>query len=123
MSFRLKVLATAAALALSAHGAASDAILETHDASPTVSVGFSWVFGQGFGVGAKIFSTDRSGRGAATLGMDYLFTGQRWRPNVGVAYLKDGGFVGLNMGFGEGGLDFGLGLGPVDTSEGGRPTT
>ena len=89
-------------------------------ADPTVGIGISFAFGGGkvdTGVGIRVFSNNRREKAAATLGVDYMFTGQRIRPTVGVAYLGSNSYIGLDMGFGFNGegVDFGLGVGGVKT--------
>ncbi|MEP2780981.1 MAG: hypothetical protein ABJV60_04690 [Lentilitoribacter sp.] len=89
-------------------------------ADPTASIAFSWVFGEGFAIGAKAFSNDESGEAAATIGLDYIFSAEQFRPNIGVAYLDDDFFVDLNIGvlnsdFSE--VNFGIGVGPIDSDD------
>lgn len=94
------------------------------NADPTASIAFTWVFGEGFAIGAKAFSNDESGKAAATIGLDYLFSAEQWRPNIGVAYLDDDFFVDLNVGvnnadFSE--VNVGIGVGPIDSDDGDDP--
>jgi hypothetical protein len=46
-----------------------------------------------------------------------MLQSQRFRPTVGAAYLGDGNYIGLDMGFGLNGegIDFGVGIGGVNT--------
>ncbi|MCT8159749.1 hypothetical protein [Pseudoruegeria sp. SHC-113] len=93
-------------------------------ADPTASINLTWVFGEGFAIGVKGFSNDESGEAAATIGVDYVFSAQQFRPNVGVAYIDDDWFVGLDIGvFGTdfSGANFGIGVGPIDSDDGSSP--
>ncbi len=97
--------------------------MQSH-ADPTASIAFSWVFGEGFAIGVKAFSNDESGKAAATLGLDYLFAAEEWRPNVGVAYLDDDFFIDLNVGvlnsdFSQ--VNVGIGIGPLDSDDDDTP--
>ncbi len=85
-------------------------------ADPSLGLGFSFVLGQGkpdVAIGAKLFSTDRADRGAVSVGLDYRIGAGRWRPNIGVAYLRESTYADVNIGFDpiSGGTDFGAGLG------------
>ncbi|WP_372605469.1 hypothetical protein [Actibacterium sp.] len=109
------LLGSVVALVLGMQAAVAQAVPKSSSGDPTISVGVTWVFGRGVAFGAKVFSTDRSGRGAVSAGLDYLFTEGTWRPNLGAAYLQDGAFVDTSIGFGSDGFDFGVGIGPVNT--------
>ncbi|GGE39714.1 hypothetical protein [Actibacterium pelagium] len=113
-AFCLASALTVTALPASAQEASSDA-------NPTISIALSWVFGKGAAFGVKAFSTDREGDAALTLGIDYLFNDQSWRPNIGAAYIDNNAFIDLNLGFGNGGTDFGVGIGPIDSSQDSAP--
>ena len=78
-----------------------------------VGLGVSYIFGKGPAVGIKAFSDDQENKGAATLGVDYVFSSQSFRPNIGVAYQGQGYFGDVNIGysFGEQKVDFGTGAG------------
>lgn len=92
-------------------------------ADPTASINLSWVFGEGFAIGVKAFSNDKSGEAAATIGLDYLFAAQELRPNIGVAYLDDDYFVGIGIGVLNSdwsSVNFGIDVGPLDGDDG-RP--
>ena len=39
------------------------------------------------------------------------------RPTVGIAYLGNGNYIGLDLGFTSGQVEFGLGAGVVDTDD------
>lgn len=89
-------------------------------ADPTVGFGINVTFGNGTantGVGVRVFSNDRKDEGAASLGLDYMFTSQSWRGSLGAAYLMDDSYIELNGGynFGSGTVDLGIGAGWVDT--------
>ncbi len=98
-------------------------------ADPSVGFGFNYIFGGEVSVGLRIFSTDEPEKAAGALGLDYVFNSQRVRPTVGIAYLDDDVYLGLDMGynFNTSGVDFSIGLGVVDTDPpagaGGGPTT
>ncbi|MFO7758021.1 MAG: hypothetical protein R6V26_05990 [Roseovarius sp.] len=91
-------------------------------ADPTIGIGFSLSFGGGqpqLGAGARVFSDDEEDEVAASLGLDYVFTTQSLRPTIGAAYLLDGGYVGLDLGYNStlGAFDFGAGAGFADTDD------
>lgn len=54
---------------------------------------------------------------AGSLGLDYVFGENRVRPTVGVVYLGSNNYIGLDVGFGSGQVEFGLGAGVVDTAD------
>lgn len=122
MVSKLGAYCAAAAFACAAPASAQQVIVPQDDANPSISIALTWVFGKGAALGIKAFSTDREGDGALTLGIDYLFNDRSWRPNIGAAYIDDGGFIDLNLGFGLGGgsgfggPDFGVSVGPIDSS-------
>jgi hypothetical protein len=68
-------------------------------ADPTVGVGVSYVFGEGFAAGVKVFSTDKKDEFAAYAGVDYVFNSRQFRPNLGAAYLFEDAFVGGDIGW------------------------
>lgn len=90
-----------------------------------VGVGLSWTFGgpkpvSGAALGVKVFSTDKEDKAAGYLGLDYSFADRGIRPNIGVAYLgRDNVYVGADVGysFAQEGLNFGAGVGYVDTKK------
>jgi len=91
-------------------------------ADPSVGFGLSMSFGGGdvdYGVGVRAFSNDEQDEFAASVGLDYMFQSQRLRPTIGAAYLGDNNYIGLDIGFGLNGegIDFGVGLGAVNTAE------
>jgi hypothetical protein len=92
-------------------------------ADAAVGVGLTFVFGGGAGIGARVFSNDEEDKGALSAGVDYMFQQRRLRPTVGVAYLGDGAYFGVDMGFdmNGGGVDFGVGVGGVDTQNPAAP--
>lgn len=111
----LKPALTAAALALATALPAS--------ADPSFGIGLSLVFGgtsqPQFGVGLRAFSTDEEDKGAVSLGVDYLFASQNWRPTIGAAYLSKNSYLGIDVGYGlyGAGVDFGVSGGFVDTKD------
>lgn len=93
-------------------------------ADPAIGFGISFAFGGSgggveTGLGVRLTSDDEKDSAVATVGIDYMFQSQRWRPTVGVAYLGDNMYVGLDLGFGLNGegLDFGVGVGAIDTKD------
>ncbi|WP_131177596.1 hypothetical protein [Phytopseudomonas dryadis] len=62
-------------------------------------IGVSYVFGEGPALGVKAFSSDEEKRGALSLGLDYVFSKQSLRPNVGVAYQGSDYFGDANVGY------------------------
>ncbi|MDD8022238.1 MAG: hypothetical protein PHX82_03890 [Paracoccaceae bacterium] len=88
-------------------------------ADASLGVGLTFVFGGGAGIGARVFSNDEEDKAALSVGLDYMFQSRQVRPTIGAAYLGDNTYVGVDMGFnmGGGGVDFGLGLGGVNTQK------
>jgi hypothetical protein len=87
-------------------------------ADPSIGIGLSLSFGAGkaeTSVGVRLLSDNRRDKAAASLGLDYMLQSQRIRPTVGVAYLGHNNYIGADMGFVNGGLDFGLSAGGVKT--------
>lgn len=89
-------------------------------ADPTVGLGLTVVFGGGqvdTGIGIRVFSNDKRDKAVASAGLDYMFSAKKVRGTVGVAYLGRNSYVGLDLGIGlmDGGVDFGLGVGGVNT--------
>ncbi len=84
---------------------------EAHDVG--WGVGVSYIFGEGPAVGIKAFSDNQENRGVGALGVDYVFSSQSLRPNIGVAYQGDGYFGDVNIGysFSAQKVDFGTGVG------------
>ncbi len=90
-------------------------------AEPAIGLGLSLSFGSGkveTGVGVRIFSDNRRDEMAATLGLDYMFQSQSFRPTVGAAYLGDSTYIGLDLGydFSSSGVDFGMSAGGLNTA-------
>ncbi len=89
--------------------------------SPTVGFGLSFSFGGDAavdtGIGVRVFSDDRSNRGAASLGVDCMLMSQRWRGTIGAAYMRSNGYIAVDLGIGltDGAVDFGASLGGVNT--------
>lgn len=110
-----------AALAVSAVAAAT--LSTSALAGTAVGAGLTWTFGgpkpiSSPALGVKLFSTDKEKKAAGYLGVDYSFADRGIRPNVGVAYLgKNNIYVGADVGysFRQQGMDFGAGVGYVDT--------
>lgn len=82
-------------------------------AQPSFGLGLSYIFGEGFAIGARVFSTDVPQQGALSLGVDYKFNSSTWRPNVGVAYLDNDMYMDLSLGVDMQSrtMDYGVGLG------------
>lgn len=83
-------------------------------ADPTLGLGLNITFGGGSvdtGVGVRLFSDDRRDKGALSLGLDYMFVNQSWRPSVGAAYLMDSTYLELNGGVTIATGEFGFGFG------------
>jgi len=91
-----------------------------------IGLGFSFAFGAGkvepsFGV--RVFSGNIKGHGAATVGLDYVFSTKRVRPTIGAAILGKNSYVGVDMGIylDGSGVDFGLGVGGLQTAKASAP--
>jgi hypothetical protein len=89
-------------------------------ADPTIGVGVSLSFGGGgmeAGAGVRLFSDDEEESTVGTLGLDYMVQSQRWRPTVGVAYLGENTYVGIDLGYNllTGSVDYGVGVGGLET--------
>ncbi|UTW10466.1 hypothetical protein [Marinobacterium rhizophilum] len=85
-----------------------------------VGAGVTYVFGgNGLALGIKAFSSDNEDEGAASLGLDYVFSSRSWRPSIGAAYLFDSSYVDVTAGYnyGTGSWDLGLGAGFADTDD------
>ena len=122
-----KVLAPIAFVAaLSGPALASVCPTPTVKSEPKIGLGFSLAFGAGKvepGFGVRVFSGNIKGHGAATVGLDYVFSTKRVRPTIGAAIIGDNSYVGIDMGFDldGGGVDFGLGAGGLQTAKAGAP--
>jgi hypothetical protein len=88
-------------------------------ADPALGVSVSYVFGEGFAAGVKVFSTDEEEEVAGYLGVDYVFMSGQVRPNLGVAYLFDSAFLGADIGWDiqDGVANFALSGGYADTTD------
>ncbi len=89
-------------------------------ADASLGVGLTMSFGGNnvdYGVGVRAFSDDAQDEFVGSIGVDYMFRSQRFRPTVGVAYLGSDSYFGLDLGFGLGGegIDFGVGIGGANT--------
>jgi len=116
MKLNIGTLCATAVFAFTAVSASAQEAPSSDGGDPTFSIALTWVFGKGPAVGLKAFSTDREGDAALTLGIDYLFNSGAWRPNIGAAYIDDDAFLDLSFGFGAQEFDFGVGIGPIDSS-------
>jgi opacity protein-like surface antigen len=97
-------------------------------ADPAIGLGVTFTWGgtgsQGdTGIGLRVFSDDEKGEFVGSLGVDYMISSQRIRPNVGVAYLASKSYVGMDVGFdfASGGIDVGVGLGAASTRKKAAP--
>lgn len=91
-------------------------------ADPTLGFGVSFTFGAGSvetGVGVRLTSDDEVESAVGTVGLDYMFQSQSWRPTVGVGYLFDNVYLGFDLGydFTGGGFDVGVGVGGLNTMD------
>lgn len=86
-------------------------------ADPAVGASLTYVFGTGVGAGLRLFSNDEEDELAGSIGIDYNFGAQSFRPNLGLNYLFEDGFIGGDIGStgGSSNLDFGLTGGFVNT--------
>lgn len=98
---------------------------QTVHADPALGVSVSYVFGEGFAAGVKVFSTDEEDEVAGYLGVDYVFMSGQVRPNLGVAYLFDSAFLGADIGWDiqDGVANFALSGGYADTTDPTEATT
>jgi hypothetical protein len=99
--------------ALLALGLASVAVSTPAFADPAAGLGLSLSFGHGgsapkIGVGMRVFSSDKEGDTAATIGIDYVIGDNAWRPTVGAAHLFEDSYLGADLGLTNGDLDFGV---------------
>lgn len=87
-------------------------------ADPAAGVGVSYIFGEGFAAGVKVFSDDQEDEFVGYLGVDYVFGSRQVRPNAGVAYLFEDAFLGGDIGWdlSAQGVNFGLSGGWADTA-------
>lgn len=85
-------------------------------ADPTIGLGLSYSFGGGkseTGIGLRLFSDNTRDSVVGSLGVDYQFSSKSWRGTLGAAYLGKNTYIGLDMGLGGGGVDYGVSLGAV----------
>ena len=72
--------------------------------NPTVGLGLTFAFGgdgkMETGIGLRVFSSNQRNKAAATVGLDYMFSSQRIRPTLGVAYMGSDAYIGADVGFG-----------------------
>ena len=122
-----KVLAPIAFVAaLSGPALAGSCPTSTVKSEPKIGLGFSLAFGAGKvepGFGVRVFSGNIKGHGAATVGLDYVFSTKRVRPTIGAAILGKNSYVGVDMGvyLDGSGVDFGLGAGGLQTAKSSTP--
>ncbi|WP_424976191.1 hypothetical protein [Dinoroseobacter sp. S124A] len=94
-------------------------------ADPTIGFGFTMAFSGGepnAGVGLRLFSDDEQDSTVGSLGVDYMFRTRVFRPTVGIAFLDEDYYLGLDLGYDSALnlLDFGVSGGLVDTESPGR---
>ena len=72
---------------------------------PSIGFGLNFSFG-GDGVvtnlGVRGFADNEEDKAAGSLGLDYVFGENRLWPTVGIAYLGNGNYIGLDLGFASG---------------------
>ena len=95
-------------------------------ADPALGIGVSYTFGGGqseTGVGLRVFADDARDQATLTIGADYLIGSGTFRPTVGAAYVGTDLYIGIDAGapLGRGGLDFGVGVGLINTHGGPAP--
>lgn len=78
-------------------------------------LGLTWSFGAsakpGVALGVKAFSQRKQDSFAASVGVDYLFLENSFRPNLGLAYLGHDSFIDVNYGYSFSSASWGLGFG------------
>lgn len=81
--------------------------------------GITYIFGQGFAVGVKAFTSNNEDEAAGSIGLDYMLPTGGWRPNVGISYLGDNIYGDINVGYDyqQSSWNFGVGAGGVNTEE------
>ncbi|MEM1079538.1 MAG: hypothetical protein AAGI09_13535 [Pseudomonadota bacterium] len=89
-------------------------------ADPTIGFGFTMAFSGGepnAGVGLRLFSDDERDSTVGSIGVDYMFRTRTLRPTLGIAYLDEDYYLGLDVGYDPALnlLDFGVSAGAVDT--------
>ena len=91
-------------------------------ADPVVGLGLTFWFGSGqtqTGIGLRVFSDDQNESVVGSVGVDYILQSQAIVPTLGIAYLQDDAYVGLDLGFDLAGgpLRYGAGLGVTQTAD------
>ncbi len=91
-------------------------------AEPVLGFGVTLWFGNNemqTGIGVRVFSDDQNESLVGSLGLDYILQSEALRPTLGIAYLQDDAYVGLDVGFDLSGgpIQFGAGLGVTKTSD------
>lgn len=89
-------------------------------ADPTIGFGFTMAFSGGepnAGVGLRLFTDDEQDSAVGSIGVDYMFRTRVFRPTVGIAYLDEDYYLGLDLGYDPALnlLDFGVSGGLVET--------
>lgn len=89
-------------------------------ADPTIGFGFTMAFSGGepnAGVGLRLFTDDEQDSTVGSIGVDYMFRTRVFRPTVGIAYLDEDYYLGLDLGYDPALnlLDFGVSGGLVET--------
>ncbi|MDU8926247.1 hypothetical protein RXV86_02510 [Alisedimentitalea sp. MJ-SS2] len=82
-------------------------------ADPAFGFGITILSNGDTAVGLRVFSNNRRNKPAASLGIDYKFETQSFRPAIGAAYLDHNIYVDATVGFDlqTNTLDFGVGTG------------
>ena len=91
-------------------------------AEPVLGLGVTLWFGSGetqTGIGVRVFSDDQNESLVGSLGLDYILQSEALRPTLGIAYLQDDAYVGLDLGFDLSGgpIHYGAGLGVTKTAD------
>ena len=91
-------------------------------AEPTIGLGVSMTFGSGrhqTGVGLRFMSDNEAESIVGTVGIDYMLQSKNLRPTVGLAYLSEKVYFGLDIGYDFNGsaYDIGVGVGGLNTME------
>ncbi len=92
-------------------------------ADPTVGFGFNYVFGEGPAIGFKLFTDNKEDSTAGYVGFDYVFRRDAVRPHMGIGYLGQDWYLGVDIGLtGEAARpDFAIGAGLADTEAPPKP--
>lgn len=92
---------------------------------PAFGVGISYVFGGDVAVGIRVFSTDRPESAAASIGLDFKFDSESFRPTIGAAYLDEKFFIDFSLGIDtkSGDIDYSIGAGGLTNMRAAAPAT